>query len=121
MKHKYDPLNTARAEFIKSRSDNEFLERFSVWRQLAAVSEAGTRLTIAACYWHSLPDEAAEHLANAIMKAIADMETVEKVEESVSTRTKARRPPADLTEKIRRAQEKAEARLKADGMEVPVL
>ena len=115
MQHAYEPLNTARSEFVERRSQKDFLDRFNTWKQLATASEAGSRLAIAAYYWHTLPDEAAEALANAIMKAIADME--EQVVGVVSTKSK--RPPADLTERIRKAQARADAQLATDGMEMP--
>ena len=117
MGHTYEPLNIARVEFIERLSEQEFIERFKAWRTLASQSEAGARLAVAAYHWYSLPDEAAEHLANAVMKAIADMEDLERVE---VISTKSKRPPKDLTERIRRAQARADAALVKDGMEVPV-
>lgn len=117
MEHTYGPLNVARAAFVERCGEHEFIDRFDVWKQSAIASEDGRRLAIAAYHWHTLPDEAAEHLANAIMRAIADMDDPEQVVEVASTKSK--RPPADLTERIRRAQARADAQFKVDGMDLP--
>ena len=126
MEHQqYDPLNAARETFIDRTSELEFKARYARWKFTADTMDS----SLFGQTWDKLPVAAAEALADAIMKAIAEIDEAPisiamvpggpvAIEPEYSGTTARRRPPTSLAEKIAKAHARAEAALNKDGMEV---